>query len=77
MLGMMVLSRIIGGGMALARAELTGPSLSKLKPKLQQTALALWSLYIVLTIVEMLLLKFFSKTGFYIESDILLRLGGN
>ena len=58
MLGMMVLSRIIGGGMALARAELTGPSLSKLKPKLQQTALALWSLYIVLTIVEMLLLKF-------------------
>ena len=58
MLGMMVLSRIIGGGMALARAELTGPSLSRLKPKLQQTALALWSLYIVLTIIEMLLLKF-------------------
>jgi len=58
MLGMMVLSRIIGGGMALARAELTGPSLSRLKPKLQQTALALWSLYIVLTFIEMLLLKF-------------------
>ena len=58
MLGMMILSRIIGGGMALARAELTGPSLSKLKPKLQQTAIALWGLYIALTIVEMLLLKF-------------------
>ena len=27
MLGMMILSRVIGGGMALARAELTGPSL--------------------------------------------------
>ena len=58
MLGMLVLSRIIGGGMALARAELTGPSLSRLRPKLRQTAVALWSLYLVLTIIEALLLKF-------------------
>jgi trk system potassium uptake protein TrkH len=57
MLGMMILSRIIGGGMALARAELTGPSLSKIKPKLQQTAITLWSLYIALTIIEFILLK--------------------
>ena len=42
MLGMMILSRVIGGGMALARAELTGPSLSRLRPKLKQTAFALW-----------------------------------
>ena len=40
MLGMMILSRVIGGGMALARAELTGPSLSRLRPKLKQTAFA-------------------------------------
>ena len=52
MLGMMILSRVIGGGMALARAELTGPSLSRLKPKLQETALALWGLYLVLTLIE-------------------------
>ena len=58
MLGMLVLSRIIGGGMALARAELTGPSLSRLRPKLRQTAMALWSLYLLLTVVEMLALKF-------------------
>ena len=50
MLGMMLLSRVIGGGMALARAELTGPSLSRLRPKLKQTALALWGLYLFLTI---------------------------
>ena len=56
MLGMMILSRVIGGGMALARAELTGPSLSRLRPKLKQTALALWGLYIVLTLTEFLLL---------------------
>ncbi len=58
MLGMLVLSRIIGGGMALARAELTGPSLSRLRPKLRQTAMALWGLYLLLTFVEMLALKF-------------------
>jgi trk system potassium uptake protein TrkH len=52
MLGMMILSRVIGGGMALARAELTGPSLSRLKPKLQETALALWGLYLALTVLE-------------------------
>ncbi len=56
MLGMMILSRVIGGGMALARAELTGPSLSRLRPKLKQTALALWGLYVVLTLMEFLLL---------------------
>ena len=56
MLGMMILSRVIGGGMALARAELTGPSLSRLKPKLQETAFALWTLYLVLTILEFILL---------------------
>lgn len=58
MLGMMILSRVIGGGMALARAELTGPSLSRLRPKLKQTAFALWGLYLFLTFVEFLLLYF-------------------
>lgn len=56
MLGLMLLSRVLGGGMALARAELTGPSLSKLRPKLQQTAVALWTIYILLTLMEILLL---------------------
>ncbi len=56
MLGLMLLSRVLGGGMALARAELTGPSLSRLRPKLQQTAIALWTIYIVLTTLEILLL---------------------
>lgn len=52
MLSMMVLSRILGGGMSLARAELTGPSLSRLRPKLAQTARALWGMYLLLTIIE-------------------------
>ncbi len=56
MLGMLMLSRILGGGMALARAELTGPSLSRLRPRVQQTALTLWSIYFVLTLLEIFLL---------------------
>ena len=55
---MMILSRVIGGGMALARAELTGPSLSRLRPKLKQTAFALWGLYLFLTLLEFSLLFF-------------------
>ncbi|MDC0285713.1 TrkH family potassium uptake protein [Candidatus Poseidoniaceae archaeon] len=65
MLGMMILSRVIGGGMALARAELTGPSLSRLKPKLQETALALWTLYLVLTILEFVLLIFIGDLNWF------------
>jgi len=61
MLGMMLLSRVMGGGMALARAELTGTSLSRLKPKLKKTALALWGLYVFLTMAEFLMLKIIGK----------------
>lgn len=61
MLGMMLISRVMGGGMALARAELTGTSLSRLRPKIKQTALALWGLYVFLTIAEMLMLKFIGQ----------------
>ena len=47
MLGMMLLSRVMGGGMALARAELTCPSLSRLRPKLKETALPLDYLHLL------------------------------
>ncbi|RJV01554.1 MAG: TrkH family potassium uptake protein [Candidatus Poseidoniales archaeon] len=65
MLGLMLLSRVLGGGMALARAELTGPSLSRLRPKLQETALALWTIYIVLTALEILLLWSIGDLSFF------------
>ena len=56
MLGMLLLSRALGGGMSIARAELTGPSLSRLRPRLQETAKALWSIYIGFTVLEFILL---------------------
>lgn len=56
MIGMVIFARILGGGMSLARAELTGPSLARLRPRLKQTAMLLWGIYIFLTVFEMLLL---------------------
>ena len=58
MLGMLLLARVLGGGMSLARAELTGPSLSRLRPRIKETALLLWGIYLGLTLLEILLLFF-------------------
>ena len=45
-----------GSNIHLMRAESTGPSVSKLVPKMKQTALLLYGMYITLTVIEMLLL---------------------
>ncbi|MGB1435461.1 MAG: TrkH family potassium uptake protein [Candidatus Thalassarchaeaceae archaeon] len=52
MLGLLIFSRALGGGKALARAELTGPTVSNLSTTLEGTARKLWAIYIVLTIIE-------------------------
>jgi trk system potassium uptake protein TrkH len=56
MLGLLIFSSVLGGGMNLARAELTGPSLSRLGPSLQSTARRLWLIYSFLTVLEFILL---------------------
>jgi len=63
MLGLLILTRVLGGGMSLARAELTGPSLSRLGPTLQWTARRLWMIYVILTVLEMGLLHFLGGMG--------------
>jgi len=65
MLGMLLLARILGGGMSLARAELTGPSLSRLRPRLKETALVLWATYAGLTLLEMVLLFTIGEMSFF------------
>ena len=52
MLGLLIFSRALGGGMALARAELTGPSVSNLGMTLESTARKLWGIYVGLTIIQ-------------------------
>ena len=65
MLSILILGRWIGGGLTLAREELTGPSLSRLGPKLQQTAAFLWGVYTFLTFLEFALLFFIGKIGVF------------
>ena len=65
MLGMLLLSRALGGGMSIARAELTGPSLSRLRPRIQETAKALWSIYIGFTALEFVLLFFWADLSWF------------
>jgi trk system potassium uptake protein TrkH len=65
MLGILIISRYLGGGMSVARAELTGPSLSRLRPRVAQTARTLWTIYIVLTVAEMALLRFVGKMSWF------------
>jgi trk system potassium uptake protein TrkH len=52
------------GSLSLFKAESTGISLDKLTPKIKDTALSLWAVYIVLTLSDMILLKFFGMTWF-------------
>jgi len=46
------------GGMQLYRAEMPGPSKDRLTPRITTTAKLLWGVYALLTLVEILLLKF-------------------
>lgn len=60
-MGMIVLSLailpILGiGGMQLFVAEVPGPTKDKLHPRVRETALRLWGIYVMLTLAEVLLL---------------------
>jgi trk system potassium uptake protein TrkH len=57
LLGIAVLPLIGAGGMALYRAEFSGARSEKLKPRITETALSLWRIYVALTLAEYLLLR--------------------
>ena len=52
------------GSLSLFKAESTGVQLEKLTPKIKDTALSLWLVYCALTLIDMLLLKFFGMSWF-------------
>ena len=52
------------GSLSLFKAESTGIEVEKLTPKIKDTALSLWLVYLVLTTVDMLLLKLFGMSWF-------------
>lgn len=52
------------GGMQLYAAEVTGVSYEKLSPRINDTARLLWGTYVLLTIIETFMLKFFGMDMF-------------
>ncbi len=53
------------GGMQLYRAEMPGPSKDRLTPRITTTAKLLWGVYALLTLLEILLLRFAGKMNWF------------
>jgi trk system potassium uptake protein TrkH len=53
------------GGMQIYRAEMPGPSKDRLTPRITTTAKLLWGVYALLTLIEVLLLKFVGKMNWF------------
>lgn len=64
LLGLAVLPLLGTGGMALYRAEFSGAKSEKLKPRIAETALALWRIYLALTFALYVLLRLAGMNGF-------------
>jgi len=52
------------GSMALFKAEATGSKIEKMTPKIRDTAVKIWGVYLILTLVDMLLLKLWGMSFF-------------
>ncbi len=52
------------GSLSLFKAEATGIQIEKLRPKIKDTALSLWGIYLLLTFLDTLLLKLFGMNWF-------------
>ncbi len=55
-LSVAILSKLSSGGMSLLEAESPGPAITRLKPKIKETAKSLWYLYGLFTLLLFLLL---------------------
>jgi trk system potassium uptake protein TrkH len=53
------------GGMQIYRAEMPGPSKDRLTPRIATTAKLLWGVYVLLTFLEVVLLKFAGGMGWF------------
>ncbi len=64
LLGIAILPLIGTGGMELYRAEFSGARSEKLRPRIAETALSLWKIYVALTLSEYIALRFAGMTSF-------------
>jgi trk system potassium uptake protein TrkH len=63
-LGIAILPLLGTGGMELYRAEFSGAHSEKVKPRIAETALALWKIYVAFTLVEYVALRMAGMTSF-------------
>jgi trk system potassium uptake protein TrkH len=64
LLGIAVLPLVGHGGMELYRAEFSGARSEKLRPRVTETALALWKLYLAFTVAEFAALRWAGLSAF-------------
>jgi len=57
LLSLAILPMLGVGGMQLFKAEVPGPSVDKIRPRVQDTAKILWGVYVLLSLIETILLK--------------------
>ena len=70
MLGLLIFSRTVGGGKSLARAELTGPTVSSTGLTFQSTARILWAVFVAMTLIELVLLNTFTELSLFDSVNI-------
>jgi trk system potassium uptake protein TrkH len=63
-LGIAILPLVGHGGMHLYRAEFSGAKSERLKPRIAETAIALWKIYLTLTVAEFIALRLAGMTAF-------------
>jgi len=64
-LATIIFSRLFGGGIQVLQAEMPGTGITRLRPQMAQTARLLWSLYFIMTVIEISLLAIFSDMPLY------------
>jgi trk system potassium uptake protein TrkH len=75
LLGLAILPLVGHGGMSLYRAEFSGAKSEKLKPRIAETALSLYKLYVAFTVAEVLALRLAGMTWFEALSHTFSTLG--
>jgi len=63
-LSIVILSKFLGGGSSLMDAEVSGPTSTRLKPRIAQTARSLFIVYMTLTIITIALFRIVGMDGF-------------
>ncbi len=63
-LGIAILPLVGHGGMHLYRAEFSGAKSERLKPRIAETAIALWKIYLTLTVAEFIALRLAGMNAF-------------